>query len=199
MTVALAVQKPGSRSPAREIDDVTLARARRGDAAACRALVVCYQRAVFAHLSRMVGPSGQAALVEDLAQETFLRVFRALPSFSPTGPARPSTWILTIATRVAIDLLRKARPQVSLEHAELSSSERTDAGAERRQLRDRLERALDTLSPEMRAAFVLRAFHEWSHDEIAAALEVEVGTVKSRISRARERLKQALEDGHDAG
>src|SRR5260221_14313014 len=69
-----------------ELDELTLARAQRGDEAAARALVERYQRRVFALLSRMLG--GQRALVEDLAQETFLRVFRALPGFTAAGPAR---------------------------------------------------------------------------------------------------------------
>src|SRR5215470_592892 len=96
-----------SRAGSRELDDVTLARAQRGEAAAWRALVEHYQRAVFALLSRMLAPSGRAALVEDLAQETFLRAFRALPAFDRGGRARLSTWILTIATRLGIDELRR--------------------------------------------------------------------------------------------
>ena len=76
-----------------ELDELTLARAQRGDEEACRALVVRYQRALFALLARMLGPRGA---VEDLAQETFLRAFRALPGFDRSGPARLSTWLLTI-------------------------------------------------------------------------------------------------------
>lgn len=195
MTVALAVSEPTAPAD-REIDDLTLARARRGEAAACRELVLRYQRAVFAHLSRMVGARG-GTFVEDLAQDTFLRVFRSLPGFSPGGPARLSTWILTIATRLALDVLRRERQPVALDDVgPLSSSLRTEAGAERREARARIERALATLTPEMRAAFLLRAYHEWSYEEIAEALELELGTVKSRIARARERLRGALEERH---
>src|SRR4051812_49404701 len=91
----------------KELDELTLKRAQRGEPAACRRLVETYQRAVFAILSRMLSPRGRRARVEDLAQETFLRVFRALPQFSPGGPARLSSWILTIATRLALDELAK--------------------------------------------------------------------------------------------
>src|SRR5262252_7490429 len=98
---------PSRRPESREIDDVTLARAQRGEAAAWRSLVEHYQRPVFALLSRMLAPSGRATLVEDLAQETFLRAFRALPAFDHAGRARLSTWILTIATRLGIDELRR--------------------------------------------------------------------------------------------
>src|SRR3954447_21718894 len=89
----------------RELDEVSLARAQRGDRAAQAVLVERYQRPVFALLSRMVGRD--RAAVEDLAQETFLRALRALPRFSLQGPARLSTWILTIATRLALDQLRR--------------------------------------------------------------------------------------------
>src|SRR5439155_3504611 len=90
-----------------ELDELTLRRAQRGEAAACTALVKRYERPVFAVVSRMLTPSGRRAAVEDVAQETFLRVFRALPGFDLAGGARLSSWILTIATRVALNELRK--------------------------------------------------------------------------------------------
>src|SRR5262245_52508694 len=83
-----------------ELELGLLARCRERDPAALRAFVERYQRPVFALLSRMLG---RVPEVEDLAQETFLRAFRALPSFDPHGTARPSTWLLTIATRLALD------------------------------------------------------------------------------------------------
>src|SRR5215213_1464126 len=94
----------------RELDEVTLARAQRGDRAAQAMLVERYQRPVFALLSRMVGR--ERALVEDLAQETFLRVLRSLAGFTVNGPARLSTWIVTIATRLALDHLRRRAPRM---------------------------------------------------------------------------------------
>src|SRR5262245_48554442 len=90
-----------------ELDEVTLARARRGEAAACRMLVKRYGRMVFALGWRMLAGRGGNAAVEDLAQETFLRVFRALPGFKSDGPARLSSWILTIAARLCTDELRR--------------------------------------------------------------------------------------------
>jgi RNA polymerase sigma-70 factor (ECF subfamily) len=181
--------------PPRELDDVTLARARRGEPAACRALVERYERPVFAVLSRMLRPSGRAELTEDLAQETFLRVFRALPRFVPGG-ARLSTWILTIATRLAIDELRRKRAEPGL--PEVVSPTSTAQGARDREIARALERALAELPPDMRATFVLRAWHGRSHEEIAHALEVELGTVKSRIARARARLQDALKELEDS-
>lgn len=90
-----------------ELDDLTLERARRGEPQATLALVQRYQGAVFALLSRMLRPSGLGDRVEELAQECFLRVFASLDRFRPGGPARLSSWILTIASRLTIDELRR--------------------------------------------------------------------------------------------
>ncbi|MDB4965118.1 MAG: putative polymerase ECF-type sigma factor [Myxococcales bacterium] len=179
---------------AAELDELTLKRAQRGEAAACTALVKRYQRPVFAVVSRMLSPSGRRAAVEDVAQETFLRVFRALPSFNLTGGAKLSTWILTIATRVTLNELRKrAATGESLD--ELAAPP-LGAPVELRALGRAIERAVGGLAPEYRAAFVLREFHELSYEEIARALDVDVGTVKSRLSRARAALKSALAEVH---
>ncbi len=88
MVLAVTTQASAARQ---ELDELTLRRAQRGEAQACRALVEAYQRPVFAIVSRMLAPAGLRARSEDLAQETFLRVFRALPRFELGGPARLST------------------------------------------------------------------------------------------------------------
>src|SRR5215467_16324894 len=83
-----------------ELDRPTLGRCKAGDPIAFRAFVVRYERSVFALVSRLIGRS---AWVEDLAQESFLRAYRTFASFDVGHDARPSTWILTIALRVALD------------------------------------------------------------------------------------------------
>ncbi len=117
-----------------ELDDLTLARARRGDREAFRELVERHEVQVFALLGRML--LGRGALVEDLAQETFLRVFTALHRFDPAGPARLGTWILTIATRLALDELKRRTPVATQLPGDLAADARTDAdaAAERRAL-----------------------------------------------------------------
>ena len=189
------------RAAAAELDDVTLRRAQRGEAAACRALVERYQAAVFALLGRLLG-AGRGSLVEDLAQETFLAVFRRLGDFTPAGPARLSSWILTIASRRAIDELRRRGPgqATAVVADELARSEgRGDDALERKQLAAAIERALAELSPPYRAAFVLYELHGMDHGEIASALEIDAGTVKSRLSRARAALRMALAELHHGG
>src|SRR5688572_19606572 len=99
-----------ARKPApTELDDTTTRRAARGDHDASRRLVELYQDRVFALMSRMLSGRGRAT-IEDIAQDTFLVVFRQLVQFDTRGSAKLSTWILTIAARRAIDELRKQRP-----------------------------------------------------------------------------------------
>lgn len=192
------MSQPAKSPGPEELDEVTLRRAQRGEEDACRALVLRYQRPVFALLSRMVGP-GREALVEDLAQETFLQVFRSLSGFSSLGPARLSTWVLTIASRRAVDALRKRPlPTAPLEEgAAVSAPARADETARQRQVARAIQRAVEDLSPAFRAAFLLREYHQLEYAEIARALGVDLGTVKSRLARAREAVRRALAEVRD--
>jgi RNA polymerase sigma-70 factor (ECF subfamily) len=174
-----------------ELDRATLARCKAHDPMAFRAFVVRYERPVFALVSRVLG---HGAHVEDLAQETFLRAYRAFPTFDLDAPARPSTWLLTIATRLALDARRrKALPVQSMEAAE-----RVPGGAtpETERARGELGRAIATaaakLGVEQRAALVLYEIHGLSMAEIASAMDVPEATAKTRLFRARERMREEL-------
>ena len=188
--MALVMSQP---EPARieEIDRAVLDRARARDPIAMRAFVVRYQRQVFALLSRVMGPG---AHVEDAAQETFLRAFRALPAFDPAGPARVSTWLLTIATRLALDDRRRRR----LPTAELDAAASVPGGATpesehaRRELGAAIVRAAAELSDDMRAAFVLADVHGFTMAEIAQALGIPENTAKTRVHRARQHMRGRL-------
>lgn len=191
-------RKPGPTTAApAEIDDRTLELARTGDRAAARVLVETYQARVFALVSRMLTGRGRAT-IEDASQDTFLQVFRRLGSFAPGGPAKLSTWILTIAARRAIDELRKQRPTL-LAEVERTSDVGGDDRAIRKELVAAIEGALRELSPELRAAFLLREYHGLDYAAIASALSIDLGTVKSRLSRARAALRERLAEVHDAG
>jgi RNA polymerase sigma-70 factor (ECF subfamily) len=180
-----------------EIDELTLARARRGDDAACRAVFRHYQRAVYCLAWRMLGRRANPALAEDLTQETFLRVFRSLAGFTSDGTARLSTWILTIATRLALNEQRNQRRAIvatTPATEEPIANTRADEAAHRRAIGAVLEREIAKLTPDHRAVFLLREYHELDYAEIARVLEIELGTVQSRLSRARAALRLALED-----
>jgi RNA polymerase sigma-70 factor (ECF subfamily) len=183
---------PRPRASAHEIDGEILSRAQRGDDDACRAIVECYQGRIFAVVGRTLGIA-RAARLEDVCQECFLKVFGALRRFDPEGPAKLSTWILTIATRLCLDELRSRQRFLHDELSDdLAAPALTEPVALERALRRRIERALASLPPELRATFALRVTAELSVADTARALGVDEGTVKSRLSRARERLRAEI-------
>lgn len=185
-----------STGPTGELDDAVIARAVRGDQAAARAVFDHHHRAVHAFLWRMLMPRSNRALIEDLTQDTFLRAFAALARFRTDGAARLSTWLLAIATRVALNELRrsKRKPDATVDVAlvALPGGPGPDEHAERRALGALLARAIGELPDDFRAAFLLREYHDRSLEEIAAATGVPVGTVQSRLARARAALRAAL-------
>jgi RNA polymerase sigma-70 factor (ECF subfamily) len=178
-----------------ELDELALRRAADGEAGACRQLVECYQTRVFALISRMLAGHPRET-VEDLAQDTFLQVFKSLRTFDPAGAARPSTWVLTIAARRSIDELRRKRPLPIAEVIREAGS-RADDSARSHEIVRAIETALAELSPELRAAFLLREYHDLEYSEIARALAIDLGTVKSRLARARVALRERLAEVHD--
>jgi RNA polymerase sigma-70 factor (ECF subfamily) len=173
------------------LDAAVLARCRAQDPMAFRAFVVRYERMVFALLSRMLGHGPD---VEDLAQETFVRAYRAFPTFDPDGPAKVSTWLLTIATRLALD----SRKRRKLDTREIDETTESTTGStpelslERRELGHAIAEAASRLPDDQRAALILAELHGLSIVEIALALEVPENTAKTRLFRAREKMRTAL-------
>lgn len=192
MGLAMSVAFPRTREAGRPppLDGGVLARCRAQDPIAFRAFVVRYERMVFALLSRMLGHGPE---VEDLAQETFVRAYRAFPSFDPDGAAKVSTWLLTIATRLALDARKKKRLDTvpADEHPPARSSD-PELSLERRQLGDAIAQAAAELPDDQRAALVLAEMHGLSIAEIAEALGVPENTAKTRLFRAREKMRAAL-------
>ena len=158
-----------------------IARARHGDADAFEQLVVAYEGPVYRLALRMCGSAEDA---REVAQDAFLAAWRGLPAFR--GDSRFSSWLYRLTTNAAIDFLRREKHHLGnlpLEEA----PERPDP-----QQQEALQRALDQLSPEHRQVLLLRVVQQMSYDEIAQALSLESGTVKSRISRARRQLREIL-------
>jgi RNA polymerase sigma-70 factor (ECF subfamily) len=163
-------------------------------------LVRRYQARLVSHVTRMVGNRDDAM---DLSQEIFLRVFQALDRFNPAY--KFSTWLFRIAGNAAIDHLRKRRIRtVSLEPADPESagapfppeqrSTGLDPYGELRNLQrgDAIARAIDDLPPDFRELIALRHFAGLSYEEIAAAKNMPLGTVKNKLFRARAVLKERL-------
>ena len=176
-----------------------ICRAARGDAEAFRQLVEAYQTPAYRLAARMCGPDS----AEDVTQEAFLAAWRALPEFR--GDCRFSTWLYRLVSKAAIDCLRREKKH--RDTGDVDDLELPDGGpspqeqAERSDTRDAVRRALDRLSPEHRQVLLLRFMQELDYGEIARALNVSEGTVKSRINRAKSKLREVLAAGNffDAG
>jgi RNA polymerase sigma-70 factor, ECF subfamily len=183
---------------ANELDELTLARARQGEPSALTALVRQYEKPVFQLVGRLLCSRAPAA-VDDVAQEAFIRVIRGIHRFDPRGPARLSTWILTVATRTCLNAMRGRNRDAPLDgHAAvLEAGDSPEQTVLERERGRRIEAAMAALPDEMRAVLVLRAYHDLDYPEIAAALDLEVGTVKSRLSRARTALREVLARGEE--
>lgn len=176
-----------------------ICRAARGDAEAFRQLVEAYQTPAYRLAARMCGPDS----AEDVTQEAFLAAWRALPEFR--GDCRFSTWLYRLVSNAAIDCLRREKKH--RDTGDVDDLELPDGGpspqeqAERSDTRAAVRRALDRLSPEHRQVLLLRFMQELDYGEIARALNVSEGTVKSRINRAKSKLREVLAAGNffDAG
>jgi RNA polymerase sigma-70 factor (ECF subfamily) len=191
MAIAAAPETRRALAPS-ELDRPTLERCRAQDRAAFRAFVVHYQRVVGACLSRMLG---RGPHVEDLAQEVFLRAYRAMPTFEIDGSAKPSTWLLTIATRAALDVRkRRVIPLFPLddEAAKIADATTPETTRARTELGRAIDQAAAKLPDDQRAVLVLVEHHGLSMTEIAAVLDVPEATVKTRLFRAREKMRAAL-------
>jgi RNA polymerase sigma-70 factor (ECF subfamily) len=184
----------GNRPRASELDLAHLAAAKRADPAGQKAFVLTYQLRVLSFCTRMVG----ATAAEDCAQETLVKALLALPRFDPEGPARLSSWLLTIATRVCIDASRKTKRADATAFEMFDGFASQPSGGEsavlERALRHRIEAAVLKLPDELRATFVLRVTADCSVDDTARILGVDPGTVKSRLARARARLREAIQE-----
>lgn len=179
----------------REQEVQIVQRVLQGDVNAFEKLVLEYEKSVYAITQRMTGNAEDAA---DMTQETFIKAYNSLSSFR--GDSKFSVWLYRIATNVCLDFLRSRsrKPTVSLsvedddgEEVELDIADESQSPErllERGLTRDAVRRGLDALSPEYRQILLLREIQGLSYEEIADVLTLEVGTVKSRIFRARKRL-----------
>ncbi len=156
-----------------------------GDVDAFRLLVERYQGPLFSLVGNLVEDRDDC---EDIAQETFLAAYRHLGSYNPRE-GRFSTWLLTIARNKCLNGFKKRKP-LAMENLPPRVDPRDPAdGLMEAELRMQLDRALTALPFEQRSAFVLSEIQGLSHEEICRIEAAPLGTVKSRISRAREKLR----------
>lgn len=175
------------------------------DESAFNELVVTYERRVYGLVFRMLGRRDEA---EDLAQEVFVQVFKAIDQFR--GESKLSTWIYRIAVNLCknrtkynqrrhageqddIDAMAERVPMSAARGATIGDVSRPDELVEGMQLEVIVKRAIQKLEPEFREALVLADVEDMPYEEIAQIMSVPVGTVKSRIHRARAQLKALVE------
>ena len=178
-----------------EREQTVIRRVQSGDAEAFALLVEAYQKTIYNLCLRMTGNRADA---EDLSQEVFLTAYRRLGDFR--GEGRFSVWLCRIASNACIDFLRRSRRQETLsltrdeddeEQAEWAVADESlspERLLEQRMTREALRRGLTALEPEQRQILLLRELEGLRYDEIAQALAIGEGTVKSRLFRARKKL-----------
>jgi RNA polymerase sigma-70 factor (ECF subfamily) len=180
---------PGSDAEDQRAENELARRARDGDAAAFDTLVRRFHRPVYRFCWRLV----RSADAEDLAQDTFVRAFVHFERFDPERPVLP--WLIAIARRLCLDLLRRRKMMARVETLPVTDplAPGPEGEASLREQLSRIERALDDLDEGPRVAIVLFHIEEMSYRDIAAALEVPMGTVMTWLHRGRAQLKRALE------
>jgi RNA polymerase sigma-70 factor, ECF subfamily len=184
----------------REIDQQLVERVQRGDKQAFGLLVSKYQRKLARLLSRMIRDQAE---VEDVTQEAFIKAYRALPSFR--GDSAFYTWLYRIGINTAKNyLVSKGRRAPTSTEIELEDAEQYSEGdllrdadtPERllhtKQIGQTVELALADLPEDLRTAITLREIEGLSYEEIASVMDCPIGTVRSRIFRAREAIAERL-------
>ena len=184
----------------RELDQELVERAQKGDKRAFELLVIKYQRKLARLLSRMVRDPAE---VEDITQESFIKAYRALPQFR--GESAFYTWLYRIGVNTAKNYLvaRGRRAPTTTEYssedaegfedAELLRDIATpDAELQTKQIANAVNKAVDALPEELRTAITLREIEGLSYEEIAQMMDCPIGTVRSRIFRAREAIAEKI-------
>lgn len=168
-----------------------IARSVAGDLDAYDRLVGAYEDRVYQVAFRVTGNREDAW---DAAQEAFLNAFQSLPRFR--GASAFSTWLHRIVVNASRDLVRRRprQPHLPLESVVVRSGDEPDDAVARSDVQRRINRAIAALPVEQRVVVVLRDLQGLSYEEIAAALRIPAGTVRSRLSRGREALRTQLAD-----
>lgn len=189
-------------------DQLLVERVKRGDRRAFDLLVIRYQQRIVKLIMRYVHDPAEA---EDVAQEAFIKAYRALPAFR--GDSAFYTWLYRISINTAKNHLVAAQRRPVEYDLDLTESDNYEVNARLRdeetpeglvlqeELRQTVERAIASLPEELRTAIMLREIDGLSYEEIAQAMDCPVGTVRSRIFRAREAIDRSIESlaGADRG
>ncbi|MFB0524852.1 MAG: sigma-70 family RNA polymerase sigma factor [Phycisphaerae bacterium] len=161
-----------------------------GDVDSFRLLVQRYQRPVISMIKNIINDQH---MCEDVAQDVFLTAYKKLDSFDPAR-SNFSTWLFTIAKNKSLNVLKKKRALSMSQLPEKTDSRNPSDELGEKELFDELDRILQTLPVRQKTAFVLAEFEKLPYAEIAQIEGVRIGTIKSRINRAKRKLSSALEN-----
>ncbi len=191
-----------------DLDPDTISRAQNRDDAACRTIIEALHRPVIATIYRFLGQRFRSE-VEDIAQDVFLKIFRAIERFDPQRGVKFSTWAYTFVRNHCFDVLKKRRLHAVSLSANEADQRQLDPDdpravqpvviAEISELGAKIEEALAGLGEEQRMVFVLREYEGLDYDSIAEVMGVSQGTIKSRLHRAKVTLRNRLEPYMRAG
>jgi RNA polymerase sigma-70 factor (ECF subfamily) len=184
-----------------DLDHQVVTRAQAGEEDACRTIIERLHRPVLATIYRFLGSRFQAEL-EDIAQDIFLKLFRSIERFDPDRGVKFTTWTYTFVRNHCFDVLKKRRLKTtSLTYLDDEDKQREvldetapqpTLSMETRELGRKIEEALSMLGEEQRMVFVLREYEGLEYAAIAQVMGVSEGTIKSRLHRAKEALRNRL-------
>lgn len=178
-----------------QAEELIIKRAQKGNKAALEELIFAYEKKVYNIALRYMGNEADAY---DMAQESLIKMYRSIGRFR--GESSFSSWVYRLTVNTCLDGLRKRKKNViSLEgsmEAGASYTEEANETPEEHALRiekkEDIQRAINMLSPDHKSVIILRDIGGLSYEEISSCLSVSVGTVKSRINRGRQKLKELL-------
>ncbi|MGE5674420.1 MAG: RNA polymerase sigma factor [Mycobacterium leprae] len=188
----------------KSLDELLVERAKRGDVQAFEQLIGQYERKVFNIAYRLTGNHEDAS---DVAQEAFIRAYSSLPDFR--GDSSFQTWLMRIVNNACLDELRKRRRQrmtsldepLAVDDGEMerqlaiaNPQDGPEQALERVEVQRVVQESISLLDDEYRIVVIMRDIEGYSYNEIADALAINIGTVKSRLNRARHALKEMLGD-----
>jgi RNA polymerase sigma-70 factor (ECF subfamily) len=182
----------------KSLDELLVERAKRGDVEAFEQLISQHQKTVYNIAYRLTGNHEDAS---DVAQEAFVRAYSSLAEFR--GDSSFATWLYRIVNNACLDELRKRRRQrvtyideaLTMDDGEMSrqiadTADGPEQALERVEIQRAVQESINSLDPEYRVVLVMREIQGYSYQEIADALGINLGTVKSRLNRARHALKE---------
>lgn len=181
------------KTQAAQEDSILIARAQKGDNAAIEALLLCCEKRVYNTAFRFMGNEADAL---DMAQESLIKIYKKLPTYR--SDASFSSWVYRICVNTCLDeLRRRKKAPVPIDYIQNEAADSLEAPSPEKyaisiENKEMLQIAINALGEEQKSVIILRDINGLSYEEVAECLNISIGTVKSRICRARQKLREML-------